>query len=305
VVTSKVMEIEEEGKMSQLEFNAADYDYMDKMPLEGWIWEIVRRGESYKHEYEKIEKAAEESKAKIDKLLSSFQSGVSKMGIDFHLKCAERRTFNPDYFLLIECEASLFIGIPKPQSKYICLNAETQIKQIKPWNIINLAEEAVGLTYRMFEKSHIAENWRAVISSTTESSMNDEKLPFTRREIITTMYLLNHLLYGLAAPTPEDTVYVGISKGAKDEDIDKLIRTVKKYLKSNKPRVRDEKWKYYLICYDLRKKGLAYKQIEDILIRSYPKYENSFRERTIQNHNANALKLIQGDYKKYIFPSVK
>ncbi len=43
------------GKKKQREkdainINPADYDYMDDMPLDGWFWEIIRRGEFYKRE---------------------------------------------------------------------------------------------------------------------------------------------------------------------------------------------------------------------------------------------------------------
>lgn len=34
-------------KEKQITFNPADYDYMDDMPLDGWIWEFVRRNSGY------------------------------------------------------------------------------------------------------------------------------------------------------------------------------------------------------------------------------------------------------------------
>lgn len=35
------------GKEKEIKFNPADYDYMDKIPLAGWIWEFVRRNKGY------------------------------------------------------------------------------------------------------------------------------------------------------------------------------------------------------------------------------------------------------------------
>ena len=39
------------GKMKKgkkIEFNPADYNYVDNMPLEGWIREFMRRSEEHK-----------------------------------------------------------------------------------------------------------------------------------------------------------------------------------------------------------------------------------------------------------------
>jgi hypothetical protein len=35
----------------EIQFNPADYNYLDDMPLEGWIWEIIRRSEKYMNSF--------------------------------------------------------------------------------------------------------------------------------------------------------------------------------------------------------------------------------------------------------------
>src|SRR5208283_2122985 len=42
-------------KKKEIGFNPTDYEYMDNMPLEGWIWEVIRRSQEYRTFYEKWE----------------------------------------------------------------------------------------------------------------------------------------------------------------------------------------------------------------------------------------------------------
>lgn len=46
--------MEKPKKNKEVKFNPADYEYMDKLPLEGWIWEFMRRSQAYKNLYSKI-----------------------------------------------------------------------------------------------------------------------------------------------------------------------------------------------------------------------------------------------------------
>lgn len=247
-------------------FYRADYDYMDDMPLEGWIWEIIRRSETYNREYEKLEKTVK-SKKGIAEALGIFQEEAEKMGIDIPYRFHFEKNFkkaNQDYFLNIELnELDATIAIPKPQCKYINLDERISIKGTSP--VIVIPHEGL-------------------IKDSSEGVLDED--------------LLNYL----AVSTPEDTIYVGISRSAKVEDIEKhLLPLLRKYLKSAKPRIRDDKWKYYLICYDLRNQGLSYKEIADILSNDYPDNENLFAERNIENYYSAALKLIQSDYKEYLY----
>ena len=46
-------------------FNPVDYDYMDSMPLEGWIWEFIRRSEKYRgciSEYEFLQNGIDKNR---------------------------------------------------------------------------------------------------------------------------------------------------------------------------------------------------------------------------------------------------
>jgi hypothetical protein len=44
-----------EKKKKMCKFKPADYDYMDNMPLMGWLWEFERRSPKYNSDYKKLQ----------------------------------------------------------------------------------------------------------------------------------------------------------------------------------------------------------------------------------------------------------
>jgi len=263
------MEIKKEE--NQFEFNPADYDYMDKLlPLKGWIWEIIRRSESYRHEYEKIEKAVTSSSGEIDKVINYFKVKVKQMHLNVPLHPIEEPNLN--YFLKIKRD----ICIPKPHAKYSDVYKGLDIEGIVPVKVI-LYEE------------YIEDEWK--FKEVHNSLFGDVDIYEEHPGVF--------LVDDLAVSTPEDTIYAGISRKAKIEDIEKyLLPILREYLEAGRPRIRDDKWKYYLICYDLKQQGFSYKEIADIFVEVYPDDENLIDERNIENYYENALKLISGEYKE-------
>jgi len=119
-------------------------------------------------------------------------------------------------------------------------------------------------------------------------------------------------------PSPENTIYVGISKKARIRDIKNYLLPIlsKSWLNPDKPKIRTDKWKYYLIVYDLKEKypDVSYEDIANILSEAYPdikikkgkaikKVEGSdfFTIKNCENFYKSALALINGDYKKYLY----
>jgi hypothetical protein len=108
---------------------------------------------------------------------------------------------------------------------------------------------------------------------------------------------------------PSETIYIGISKRASIKEIEKILMPeIKKRVVGK--RIRTDKWKYYLIAYDLRKENYNYSEISEIMYQSYSFNEDNERQkkvnnvdydvRTVENYYKNALALIAGGYKKYI-----
>ncbi|WP_420264071.1 hypothetical protein [Candidatus Magnetominusculus dajiuhuensis] len=89
---------------------------------------------------------------------------------------------------------------------------------------------------------------------------------------------------------------------------DEIMRQIGQYLDihviGRKTKNRDDKWKYYLMVYDLYREGHIYAEICEILTRSIRLSKKElgklFDERNIENYYKNALALINGEYKKYI-----
>lgn len=90
------------------------------------------------------------------------------------------------------------------------------------------------------------------------------------------------------------------SKKEIERQIDDLLD---KWKPKKQDRSRKEKWKYYLIVYDLMKKKptLSYPKIADMLREAYPKAKKPFNERTCLNWHKQARRLIDEEgYKHYI-----
>lgn len=107
--------------------------------------------------------------------------------------------------------------------------------------------------------------------------------------------------------TPFETIYIGVSIWGRLKDVQKALEPhLKSLLKPPKTRIRaNDKWKYYLITYDLKTIGIDYERIAFILSEYYkPPKADVFDIRTIENYHKSALALINGGYKKYLYLSV-
>jgi hypothetical protein len=110
----------------------------------------------------------------------------------------------------------------------------------------------------------------------------------------------------------EDIFYVAVNKKAniadlKESMLDEIAKIIKK---ENKPRIRKNKWKYYLIVYDLKQKfndKITYSEIGDILNKAYPTEEKEYfvDTRNINHYYEYATSLINGDYIKHLKPTFR
>lgn len=271
------------NKKKQIQSNPVyiQYAYMDKMPLEGWIWEFIRRSKSYRYEYEKVEEAVRNSVEEIDKVINHFQEKVAQMNLNVHLHLNDEPNLN--YFLKIK--EGMYI--PKPQAKYVDISKGIYIKGTSPLEVASY-EEYTEDEY-MKQRRRVSEGCHVFGEVIFDEYEVDPAIP---------------LVFDLAVPTPKDTIYVGISRKAKIADIEKhLFPILSDYLEPRKPKIRDDKWKYYLICYDLRKPKSKFSDVEivKILADAYPKQKNLFKERNIDNYFMNALRLIEDGYKDYLY----
>lgn len=309
------------GKVKkEFKFNSADYDYMDDMPLKGWMWEFIRRSTEYRDvikvkDAEIFEKIAEDiCEIEILSVITPKDKNKKHL-IDYYSKYYSNIREGRDS-CIIENDGSgnlkfmekIFMGVPFPKYKYIDFpdNLKPLIKRMK--NIITckpfekLKEEINGYIdmskamSKVVPKSNPDDFYKMLIKLKTGGK--DESF----------------VILKFLSPTrnPEDTVYIGISRTAKIKDIEKeLLPKIRKYLKSKPTKTRDDKWKYYLIAYDLKKEypNLTYDEIADKLVEAYPfitiknkKVDSPeyFTARNCENLYKSALELIEGSYKKYL-----
>jgi len=294
-----------------------EYAYMDNMPLDGWFWEIIRRGENYRRLCEKINKIVgpipkEESDA-IDKQLEI-------IGISNHLlyKEGEPWILLPAYLEQDwssvdsdeEYEEIIKVvvreeSIPRPDFSYLDILQYLQktyrngmlfslIEGIKPdFEIITPRQIRAHVDYNkdMFYEKTKKEMGVGIITS--EEQYVDKVL----RIILSMVY----------AKDADNSILVRIDKSAKMTEVEEyLLPELRKRLKSSKPKIRAfNKWKYYLIAYDLKNLYLNcdYDDLADILNEAFPPAKASFAldSRTLQNYHKQALLLMNGEYKKYLY----
>jgi hypothetical protein len=81
----------------------------------------------------------------------------------------------------------------------------------------------------------------------------------------------------------------------------------------DRTKIRDDRWKYYLIIYDLKQNNslgrLSYEDIAYVMCNAYKKVRigkrtrmsaDYFDKRNCENFYKGALALINGDYRKYL-----
>ncbi|MBE0426373.1 MAG: hypothetical protein IBX72_06975 [Nitrospirae bacterium] len=279
-------------------FNSTDYEYMDNLPLVGWMWEFIRRSEAYQSLYSKICHfiSIEREGQPVDydterKAYSDFTAEIEDIGL-IPLKMPYKTQEHDDYTLL--CEECQKKGISLPTNSSPLIRYGYFIYCFERWHSCwfhGIPDPALGYFRLRCSPTINGLSYLKCKSYDDLKKIPDWVLPSP----------LSVLLFLSPSDIPEDTIYVGIRKDAKISDIEKkFIPTIKDYLKPKKSRRRDEKWKYYLIVYDLVKEEMSYSEISEILITVYPEYKSLFDLKNIENYYKNALVLIEGGYKKYL-----
>jgi hypothetical protein len=274
---------------------------MDNLPLEGWIWEIIRRSEKYINSFDDFSKS--ESCDNLDNVLSSgvgiqimTTTGNSESKfllfkpINDSLKVAIKHEDIDNAKILTNMlygNTNLFFAIPRPAIKYIDFsdNLTPKIQGID-----SLYNKVRCLTYDELK--------------TPFKTSDGECLDFDLQDVLSPF-------------KAEDTLYIGIHRNANREEIlQSLSVAIKKYLQPSRVKKRNDRWKYYLIVHDMKNKypNASYDDIAEVLSEAYPivkikrgkkirvvKGYEFFDTKNCENFYKSALTLINGDYKKYLY----
>ena len=266
----------------------AKYDYMDSLPMEGWAWEFVRRNKKYIEAFNELEKTVKAGawNDECNKRLSELRKVALPNGL---VICRVSSVWEADKENLLilklppyEGERAVFnkyfgsgnhLGIiPRPEARYCDFTAGMMFRPQIP-------------DYGIFESLDLLLNQQKTLKFSPESNI----------PIVTPSANLN-----------EDVFYIAISKRANIAYLkEHMLADVANILEKDKPRVRQRKWRYYLIVFDLKQKfndKMSYDDIAAILIQAYPDEKSEYfaDTRNINHWYEYATSLIDGGFKKYL-----
>jgi hypothetical protein len=265
------------------------YAYVDNMSLEAWIWEFIRRSRDYRHFFDKFKKLSLCENVSFENLKNLIPEcegiplsvpGIMRTPGDFTISQHEFNTTQMVVVCATFGEGKIFFALPDyliPYNDFIPYGSgrsakhPVEISRLDPYNILEPSSWYMHGTIARYGDNDAGE-----------------------------------LLKYLGVDTEEGikkSVYVRISTQAREGDLKQLLKDVKQYLSPKKLRVRDKKWKYYLIVYDLKEQhGYASNDIADILNSAFPKRHGEvYDETNIQYYYNQAIQLIdKGKYKEYL-----
>jgi len=265
---------------------AKSFQYLDNLTEEGYLWEFARRTRTYREAYERF------------------------IGL-----C---RAQKPDYDLIAECLETVrttkidpVITVKKPLRGYHLAT----VKYTEPllYSHLYYSLPDYHINYRGFNTIpdigypvQIIGRYRYRILMGFPSTVDSLKYQRNRPQIerpylFDSRYSKPMKPYGFLScflspeNKAEDTIFVGISKTARREDLNRMVEDISQYFSKEKPRRIQRKWKSYLIIYDLRRQGWDSAALEDVL----PIIDDTFADaKNIKNGYKAAVELIEkGQYK--------
>ncbi len=323
----------------KVEFNPADYGYLNNnLPLEGWIWEFIRRNPEYRRLYSEIKKDPNGCKHP-DILLREYGMEANR---DLYIPLPKEKflTIKEDSPVKIKTKHSrsrdITLGVPNPDityedfKRYYLEKRKEHLEMHKEHfgNLKDYLEKYSIFSSNMKPKEYFEE---------FEKNFKTNCIPIIlKSKIVTThmfhnywvdrykelslknaqfsnedfrKYCVYHLLNTLTIREVENTIYLGIAIYAKYEDIKQELKKIyKKYIKPiAKKRIREKEWFDYLIAYDLKKEGYKLKDIASLL---YPNEPNEYSagypvSEKIGEHIKGAKKLIEEKtYLDFLFPVI-
>lgn len=282
-------------KEKDLKFNTSDYDYLDDLPIEGWIWEFIRRSKDYKDFYRKWELC----QRRISKV-------GRKAGKDTALLDEYLSNYYP-YAIVNPDEKNLYSY--DPLLHYGKMSKVTPVKttNMKYGLATNKIAEACVIPHPLIKR--IAKNQQRVYYTV--------KYPPVVGDYPDNYFRWYHPIEVLFTHQGQENLIMTLIDISSPGSIDSLLEELKasliewrKALKLPKARspkagkkrrnvlIRDAKiWKSYLMVYDLITAEGSIEKASNVLSG----YDDFYSEsKNIENHFNRATALINGGYKKFI-----
>ena len=285
------MEKLKKKEKKKIEFNLADYDYMDNTrPLVGWVWEFMRRSDEYKKFWETGPRS----------------EGYKAFWGD--------EAGNPDIFCVGD---KRWVG-KDPSEKWtneylelLDLSLHEVVSKSKPVDVTNMRWRLKG--HYEFGRTFDLDQY----SSIKVSSDYDSEGIVTHVTYWMLHWEKSHPFEKLRQVADRPNVVMALIDISAPESIKNFLSTIRTELlfwrkRLKLPKVKDAKvskiknnelikkakiWKSYLMVYDLLNNGIKPAEATDIL----SKYDDKYSEmNTVIRHNERAKALINGGYKKYL-----
>jgi hypothetical protein len=266
-------------KKKEIKFNPADYAYLDKATVEDYIIEFLLRDSNVMEDLKVfIDASKNDSADKKEKRLEIHE----KYKIAYTRNCEPARN-----------EAELKEYLKTKKMRLYIKSAVIAYRIFPEDNEENRLKEKKLLERMM--KYHEQDDWASACCCNSHLGKWDAE-DDTEGILECLLGETSHGYYDIG-----DTLLIAInlnkSKREIEKEIEKVLRIHKQRKKSS---VRIDKWKYYLIVYDLKQPNINYSEIADLLSHAYPTKKHLFDERNIENYYKTALELVNGGYKRYI-----
>jgi hypothetical protein len=274
-----------EKRGNGLKFNPTDYDYMDSLPMEGWIWEFIKRSTKYKDFNQKCEQ----------NLKKGWQAGKDS---------ALFKEYIDNFFP--------FFSWSSEDRSLLVRNVITKLNPIRIVNLEGIGFSKIGecgIPHPLIkkEKKKSSKVYYILDYPLIQGDSLDGDYHYERDHPIELLFRnqgrKNILMVLIDLSTP----------GSVDELLKKLSiellgwRKALRLPETRSPKTDRQKknilvkkakiWKSYLMVYDLIAAGCSINEASDMLSECDEFYSGP---KNIENHFKRATALINGGYKKFV-----
>lgn len=252
-------------KKKEINFNPADYEYMDDMPIEGWIWEFIRRSEEYKIAYN----ARREKYGKYEKF-KDFAELLEQCEDSFFKSHSIKPYYSEDYKEKWS-----------PGKRFIY----SGVSKIHPLKVMNLK---------------YGTNTKKELLDKNEAFFNDPLIVLTGHTAHSNTENIVMALIDISTPQSVDEILQSLKKELLiwRKALKLSTRSAKTMKKNTNKLIKNALiWKSYLIVYDLIAPGKSLEEVSEVLSLSDDFYSDV---KNVENHYKSALALISGGYRKYM-----
>jgi hypothetical protein len=303
-----------------------EYAYMDKMPLKGWMWEIIRRSKDYRAFYKKwhrqIHKPANEKsdadrvvwEEYLEKYDPIFPNDPDRT-IEWPLVINRGSTTKLHPF--VTANLAIGFGVDEQHGEPVRSRHPDILKgkrDFPPGGYI-LFEKGLGRPPDHLERDsktiYVVEDYPPLGPEKWSEQPNGKMVWFQNHPLI------DHPIEIVYKHQGRENVVMAMIDLSAPESIDSILKSLKQELLfwkkilrlSNKRSAKTPKkkrnnlvktariWKSYLIVYDLVASGESLKAVAEILSLIDDFYADA---KNVEIHYKNALALISGGYREYM-----